>query len=213
MLFRLLTVGVVAVVVLVLVGDLVLTGVVEDQASQRLGQELDTTARVELSGWPVVVRLLTGSGSTAVVRANDVPLRGTRATLTRLEARLTDVRVAEGRLQLGDGTFSASLDEAAVTRLVGLPEQLTLVGLRLREGFASVELGQFSVVRVAADVVDGVVVLRPTEPPLDSLRFPVRLDGLPRGVRLTSVRLHRNRLDIAGRVRGSAFGEFPLFPR
>jgi hypothetical protein len=207
-------VGVLAVVVaLVLIGDALLTGVVERRASERLTQELQGPAQVELSGWPVVVRLLTSSVPVAVVRATDVPLTGTNATLSRLEARVTDVRVTGGELLLGNGNFSASLDEGAVTRLLGLPEQFTLVGVRLRDGVASVELGQLPVIRVTAEVVNGTVVLRPTDPLFSSLGFPVELQGLPAGVRLTSVRVRRNRLDITGRLESGALGEFPLFAR
>lgn len=136
----------------------------ENGTEQDVSVTLDAPATVEFHGWPVGLRILTGTIPRVEVSATDVPLaRG--ASLDRLDVELTDVEVrisdltgeASDRLPPArDGTFEAKIDESSVAAMLGLPRRV--VALDLAGGVATLSAAGL---RVDAEVTarDGDVLV------------------------------------------------------
>lgn len=201
-------VGLLVVAVLAFLGDALATNVAEARAAERVAAELGASVDVDLRGWPVSLRLLNRHVPEVGLVATDVPLRDTPASLTRLEATLTDVAVPwtwtgrlDGVVEARGGTFAAELDEAAVQSLVDLP-----VTISLEEGIIRGSVGTAQL-DATAEVVDGAIVLRPAASALAELgELRVPLDGLPQGAVVESVRVEPDVLLIAGSVSGFRIG-------
>lgn len=193
-------IGVLIVAVLAFLGDALLTNIAEERAAEQVGAELGADVDVELSGWPVSVRLLMRRVPEVRVVATGVPLRDSPAILSRFEATLRDVDVPwtwsgqlEGQVSAETGRFVAELDEAAVQALVQLPITVTLEEGIIRGSIGGAQLD------VTAEVVEGAIVLRPaaeTFAGLGELRLP--LDGLPEGAVVESVRVETGVLAVEG---------------
>jgi hypothetical protein len=194
------------VVVAVLAGaafalDAWLTSTAERQAALRISDELGAPAMVRLEGWPVTLRLLSGRVPGAVVRVASLPLEG-GATLQRLEARFTDVRIGfddltatgSGLPVTGEGFFTAEIESGEVGTLVGLPG-----AVRLGEGVLHVRFEGTEVAAIAA-VEGGRVVIRPVDPDPRLGGLEVRLPPLPVGAVVTGVGVTPAALRLSGRV-------------
>lgn len=126
----------IALVVVVVVADGLISREAEDRGAQALRDELTTLTGqppdrvdVELDGWLAGSRLLAGPApdATATVRGLRVP--GTAGSLTRLRVDLDEVHAGAGELLDGSGgelpftarrgTFRAVLDEDDLNQVVG----------------------------------------------------------------------------------------------
>lgn len=200
--------SVLLVVILLLAGagmaaDAYLTSTAEEQASRRVSAELDAPARVELRGWPVSLRLLSGRVPEVEITAADVPLEG-GASLSRLvvvvqdvQVRLSDLRGA-GALPVegGAGRFEADLSEAAVNALVPQAPGAVVLG----DGLATIDVaGQPVDVVVTVDEA-GQIVLRPVSdvPGLAPITLPA--PALPGEVVVERARVTPGVLTLMGRV-------------
>ena len=116
--------------------DQAITSYAERQTAQRLSSQFDAESSVDLTGWPVSLRMLAGTIPRADVELRDVALDN-GAVLDELVVTLTDVEVSYQSLSAeGDalpparsGTFSAQLSEGSVAGLLGVPESIVQVEL------------------------------------------------------------------------------------
>jgi hypothetical protein len=182
--------------------DAALTSTAERQASEQLTRELGAPAEVDLRGWPVSLRLLGGRVPEVGVSATGVPIEGSEARITRIDATVRDVRVRFADLSSGGplpvdggaGRFTALLDPASVATLAGLPGALTF-----GDGVATVDLGGIAVDVVAA-TADGQVVIRPLTDVPGLTAVPLPLGDLPGGARVEAVRVAPEGLVLEGSV-------------
>lgn len=199
---------------LLVLAEFALTSLIEGVAAERAATYLGAqSASVDLHGWPATVRLLSREGARATVAADDVPLEGVEAELTRLRMLLGGTRVVGGaRVDVRSARFTATLTERDLQDLIGVPEIATLVSVQVTPDGVQLQIDQLGAVEATAEVVEGRLVLR-TETPLGPLELPVELPGLPRGVVLEDIRFRAGALDLIGAVRGPALAEleFPLF--
>lgn len=201
---------IVLLVLLVLVGLLLavdqwVASTAERRAEDLVSEELGAPADVELRGFPVGLRVLMGSVSEAVVRAEDVPVqRGPR--IERLVVRLTDVQIARGggvrELPRAEtATFAALVAEEHLRELVTVPA--SVLDITLEEGRARIELlGR----GVPADVVaeGGNVVLRPRDPIALALglgRIPIDLSRQTGRPEVREVEVREDALVLRGVLR------------
>ncbi len=191
----------VLLVVAGVVADTLLTNAAERQASARVSEELGAPADVDLRGWPVSLRLLSGTVPEVGITAQDVPVEDTSVRVARLEVEVADVRIrfadlrAAGPLPVdgGAGTFRAELSEAEVNRLAGVG------GLQLGDGVASFDVaGQR--VEVVATVEDERIVLRPITGLPGVGPVPLAPVALPGEIRLEAVRIRPGLIELSGRV-------------
>ena len=131
----------IALIVVVVIADALISREAEDRGAQALRDEL--TARtgeqpdrvqVELKGWLAGVRLLAGPAPDAIATVRGLELRETAGSLTRLHLSLDEVHADAGELLGGapedqlpftarSGTFRAVLDEGDLNQVIG-PSQL-----------------------------------------------------------------------------------------
>lgn len=202
----LLTVGVAA--------DALVTRHAEGEATALVSRQIDAPADVTLTGWPVGLRLVAGSVPEVRVVAAGVPVG--EVTLTRLDARLVDVRLRLADLDGGSldlraargGSVVVELDEATVGQLAGVPGDV-----RLGEGVGQVRAGE-ALVDVAVSVEGGAIVLRPIGSAPEAVTpLVVDLPPLPGNPTVDEVRITRGVLRIAGRLtqlRAADFSSFTL---
>jgi hypothetical protein len=172
----------------------------EQQAQMAIGAPVD----VDLRGFPVGLRLLSGARLDARVRARDVPLEGTAATLTSLVVDLQDARLdrtGEGAIEARQATFTAELDDDAVQQLIGLPGRIPLADVELGNGVARFTIARFPLLDATAAVEDGRVVFQLTAPIANLLDVQLQLDELPLGFRADHVEIRRGVLRLEGSAR------------
>ncbi len=102
-------------------------------AASQLAARLGTASPVilDVPARPLLRALLTSDGTEARVTARDVPV-GDDARLRDLHATIADVRAhpRDRELRTGPGTFTATVDEAELGRLVRLPGVVSRLELR-----------------------------------------------------------------------------------
>lgn len=194
------------VTILLLVGagaaaDWYLTGEAEQQVSARVSEALGAPVAVELAGWPVTLRLLTGEVPVVRISAADVSLG--EASVRRMDAEVRDVRLrwddlaSGGELPVagGRGTYTAELDEAAVGALAGFPG-----ALRFGDGLGQLDMAGQSV-DVTAGVEDGAITFRPVgNVPPGAEAVSVALPPLPAQATVETVRILPGALRVSGRI-------------
>lgn len=192
-------------VVLILGIALVLNLVVARQAQSRAEEHalaaIGAPVDVDLRGFPVGLRILTGGRLDARVRARDVPLEGTDAILSSLVIILDDVRLdreGDGAIEALHAQFTAELDDDAVQQLIGLPGRIPLADVELGSGIARFSIARFPVLDATAAIEDGQVVFRLTAPIANLLNVRLQLDDLPMGFRADSVEIRRDVLRLEG---------------
>lgn len=201
---RVVAATVLVVVLLLVLGDFLVTNLAEDRAGAQVSAGLSADADVDLRGWPVSLRLLARRVPEVGLVATDVPLRDTPASLTRLDATLRGVDVPwtwtgqlDGEIRADAGTFTAELDETAIQSLVDLPITVTL-----EEGVVRASIGGAQL-DATAEVEEGAIVLRPAAGAfanLGELRLP--LQGLPEGAAVEGVAIEPGVLRLRGRLDG-----------
>lgn len=188
--------------VLAAAADAVGTLALERSAAQRAEQALDAPVDVELEGWPVTVRALTGSIPRASVTSTDVPLTEGGATLSRVEATLTDVetRDAGDALAAGElppatgGSWSAELGAADLRAALPETGQPRLADGVIRLTFAGVELDA----NLTAE--DGRLVVVPTAPLLDWARLELGFEELPGAPAVEGVEVTPQAIRVEGNL-------------
>ena len=192
---------------LALAADQWIAAEAESRAEAALRERLGAEADVELSGWPVGLRLLVSTVPRATVTATGLEAGGVR--LARVTAELTDVDVpldAESLPTAATADFTAEVDEEALRQALGAPDRI--LSLDLRPGVAVMDaLG----LEVEADVVarDGDVVVEPRDAlsallALGSLR--VDLSGAPGGPVAREVEVREGSLVVRGVLSDIASG-------
>lgn len=166
--------------------DAAVTRRAEQQVSEQVIAEIGAPATVDLQGWPVSLRLLTGVVPRVDLVAADVPLEDTDAELSELRATLTDVRLrladlssAGVPIEAGPTSFEADLDAGDVERLLG---PVAAIGeIELLDGLARLTVAGFPI-EGTVGVEGGAIVVRPTAPILSLGEVTVPLPALPGGV-------------------------------
>jgi hypothetical protein len=166
--------------------DAAVTRRAEQQVSEQVSAEIGAPATVDLQGWPVSLRLLTGVVPRVDLVAADVPLEDTDAELSELRATLTDVRLrladlssADVPIEAGPTSFEADLDAGDVERLLG---PVAAIGeIELLDGLARLTVAGFPI-EGTVGVEGGAIVVRPTAPILNLGEVTVPLPALPGGV-------------------------------
>lgn len=202
-----LAVAAILLIVVIVAADAALTARAEREAATRVAQELQAPTTVDLRGWPVSLRLLTGRPVPQVaVTATSVPIPGQPASLASLEVLLDDVRLAIGDLrdpaeipvEAAQGQFTARLDGAALTALAQAPPLLE----RIEVGADTVRFVVTGGVTIDAQVSarDGAVVFSAEVPVLGPVDVPVPLGDLPVGAVVEDASVDGGQLILQGRV-------------
>lgn len=186
--------------------DLGLTAGAERQAAERLSAELGAPATVDLRGWPVTLRLLTGEVPEVVAEASSVPVPERAASLSRLTVTLTGVRLRLGDLRAPEalpvrartGRFTATVTADDLLELAGRPP--IVQALELRPGVVRLVLLGGVTVEGTATARDGVLVLTPAQPVLGIAELPVPLGELPAGATVDRVEVGDGELLLEGSV-------------
>jgi hypothetical protein len=121
----------VVVIGALLVADLVVTNIAEERASEQVSEELEAPTEVTFHGWPVALRMLTGTIQRAEVSATDVPLEQ-GGTLDTLDVTLYDIEVGLGDLTdppetlppAREGVFEATISGDITWALTSVPRML-----------------------------------------------------------------------------------------
>jgi hypothetical protein len=197
------------VVGLALVVDVLVARAATERAEERVEEALGVPADVELHGWPVGLRLLTGRVARAEMRAEGVPLEDVPADLEHLAVTLTGIRVGLAELRsppadlppAEDGTFEARLGGDATYALASVPS--AVASLSISDGAVRLRvLGA----EVAGDVQarDGDVVIVPRTPlgALLSRTIPLDLTGQPGDPRIEEAVIEGDVLVLRGELRG-----------
>ena len=177
--------------VAIVAADSLLTRLVERMISADVSDEVGGPASVRLEGFPVIARVLSSSPlPRAEVTVIDVPLDGTEAQLDRIRVVLTDVVASTRGVQdASSATFTADIGALNLQRLLGIPEEVDITGVRLGQGVAELTVGGISVVTASAEIVEGALTLRPTDGVAQGLSLTIDLDRLPEGVVVDAVRI------------------------
>jgi hypothetical protein len=175
---------------------------VERQVEERLGNRLDSPVSVDLSGWPVGARLVTGSLPRAGVTVEEVGLPGTGESLGELDIELEEVRYtgeSDGPLDppiaARRARFDSRLTGAEVSGLAALipgvkGAELSGEGLRL-----SLPAGATAEADLATK--NGGLVLIPDAPILDP-ELPLIPGNLPGGASVRDVEADGEEVIIRG---------------
>ena len=182
--------------------DAAVTRRAEQQVSEQVSAEIGAPATVDLQGWPVSLRLLTGVVPRVDLVAADVPLEDTDAELSELRATLTDVRLrladlssADVPIEAGPTSFEADLDAGDVERLLG---PVAAIGeIELLDGLARLTVAGFPI-EGTVGVEGGAIVVRPTAPILNLGEVTVPLPALPGGVSVQQAVVRPGVLRLSG---------------
>lgn len=198
--------------------DAGLTRSAEREAGERVRAETGAvTAQVDLRGWPVSLRLATGSVPEAFVTAADVPIPDRAALISRLEVTLTDLALRLDDLQTpgavpvraATGRFEARLDADALTTLTvessgtqGLVDRVEPVVTPDGTGVVRVTLASgLGTVDAIPEAREGSLVLRPVHQlPIGPAELVVPLRDLPAGATVDAIHVEPGALVLAGDV-------------
>lgn len=198
--------------------DAGLTRSAEREAAERVRAETGAVAaEVDLRGWPVSLRLATGSVPEAFVTATDVPIPDRAALISLLEVTLTDLALRLDDLQTpgavpvraATGRFEARLDADALTALtvessgtegfvdrvepVVTPDGTGVVRVTLASGLGTVD--------AVPEAREGSLVLRPVQAlPIGPAELVVPLRDLPAGATVDGIHVEPGALVLAGDV-------------
>jgi hypothetical protein len=199
--------AVLALVVLVALGDVAAAHLGVRRAARTLSDRLRTEADVAVRSWPATPRLLLGRGLAVSIAAADVPLPDAAITLAEVRVDLRGVRPARDdetgvdRLHTDGGCFTARLDTAAVLAATPVPivrdVEIRPEGLRYHlPGGVSVDG------RVYVDE-DGDLVFIPASGPIGGfqiVRIAAPIGRLPLGAHIEEVRTELDAIVAAGSV-------------
>lgn len=202
-----LAVTAILLLVVIVAADAALTTRAEREAATRVAQQLQAATTVDLRGWPVSLRLLTGRPVPQVaVTATGVPIPGRPASLASLEVILDDARLALGDLrdppevpvEAARGRFTARVDGAALTALAEAPALLE----RIEVGADAVRFVVAGGAAIDTEVSarEGAVVFSADVPVLGPVDVPVPLGDLPAGAVVEQARVDGGQLVLEGRV-------------
>lgn len=186
--------------------------------------DLEQDPSVDIAGFPVLIKVLTGDVPDVTFTALEVEVEGLRLSTVRVE--LHDIEI-EGSLLSGEPSFTvgrglveASVDDADLTRFVRRRGERATV--RLVAGGAVVRtrrviLGAERDIRAVARVsfADGVLSVDPIEVTVDGERPPPPIEAeakreatireeiptLPGGIEVTSIAAREGALVLRARVR------------
>lgn len=189
---------------LAFLGDLAVTAAAERRAGEQVSNMVAAPATVDLNGWPVSLRLLTGTLPEAVISAAGVPLPEGNGRLSRLDIILTDVEVPPTlpvtTIQAASSRFEARIDQDDLRALVPpheAVEDVQLAGDRVRV------LGPGGLaVDAAVAARDGSVVLSADTglPGVGTVEMAVPVHQLPAGASLDDARVEGGQLILGGPV-------------
>lgn len=193
---------------LAVVVDVVVSRMATQRAEQAVEEALGVPAEVELHGWPVGLRLLTGRVERVELRAEDVPLDRAPVDLDSLQVTLRGLRFGIDDLRsppaglppAEEGTFEARLGEDATFALARVPA--SVASLSISDGAIRLRvLGA----EVAADVRgrDGDVVIVPRTPfgSLLAQSIPLDLSGHPGDPVIEEAEVEGDALVLRGSLR------------
>lgn len=177
---------------------------VERQAEERIEVRLGTPVDVNLSGFPVTPRLLTGSVPRADITLQEAGIPGTGVGLGRLAVTLTDVRytgepggLMNLPIEAREVRFESRLSEEEVFGLAGA--LLGVEGAELADGGLVLYLPGGATADAGLAAEDGGLVLRPETPALEP-EIPLTPGGLPAGASLEEVDVESDAVVIEGRA-------------
>lgn len=179
-----------------------LAGRIEHRVAAEMERELGAPVDVRLEGFPVGFRSLDGRLPGAELHGRDVPLPDTSAALSEVRLSLTELRVDRdrGRVEAASAHVAATLDESSVEDLLGALVRLPLVGIELQPGALRLNVAGFAVADATARADDGDVVVGLAAPLDQLIPGELRLDELPLGLHVDSVRLDTGEMEVRGRI-------------
>lgn len=195
-----------AVLAVLLAANAAFALLVERRAEESLEARLGSAADVDLSGFPVAPRVLTGSLPEADIAVENVRLPGTGLSFGRLDVSLADVRYEGERegpldppIEAREARFRSRLTEGEVSGLAGsLPG---VNGVRLSDGGLRLLLAGRAAIDAELAAEGGGLVLRPDTPILNP-ELPLTPKGLPGGVSVDEVRVGAEGVTIEGDAGG-----------
>lgn len=178
------------------------------RATARLADQLGTTdVELTMPQRPLLPVLLRRPGTSAALVAHDVPVGDRGGQIRVLRAHLSDVRVDLRRraVILGDGTFTATIGQEDLSRLIPLPGVVDRLELR-RSG-----LRVWTVLAIPVDaevlVADGGLTVLPDPLQLRGLLDLPGLSAFRRTLESSGVRLPLPALPLDGNIHDLVFGD------
>ena len=180
---------------------------IERRLETNLEDELGFAVDVDLSGWPVVPRLLLGSVPQARATARNVAVAGTGASISLVQFTLEDVRWKRQRLgpmdppvQAEDARFRVEVTQEELQDLLG--GESKVADVRLADGRVRITGAGGLAANFDVAASGGSVVLRPEMPVFD-LQVYLPIDPiLPGRTRVERVLIEDRRLIITGSTQG-----------
>jgi hypothetical protein len=178
------------------------------RAADQLAAQVGTTdLELTVPERPLLPVLLRGPGTSAELVARDVPVGDRGGHVRELRAHVVDVRVDPRRrtLVLGEGTFTATIGQEDLGRVVQLPGVVDRLELR-RAG-----LRVWTVLAVPVDaevlVIDGGLTILPDPLQIDGLLALPGLSAFRRTLENASLRLPLPVLPLDGRILDLVFDD------
>lgn len=198
--------AVAALVAVLLLVNAAFAWFVERRVEAVLENRLGSPTNVDLSGWPVTPRLLTGSLPEAEVTLQEVGIPGTEVGLGGLGLILRDVRYTGERdgpldppIEARAARFESRLTEREVSRLAGVLPGIQ--GAELDGSGLVLDLPGEATADADLAAQDGGLVLKPETPVLDP-EIPLTPGGLPAGFSVEEVNVETEVVVIEGRADG-----------
>lgn len=192
----------VALTVLLLAANAAFVGFVERRVETTLENRLGSPVSVEMSGWPVGPRLLTGSLPEANVRVQDLDAPVVGLDLGRLDLTLEEVEYTGERdgpldapIEASDARFESRLTENEVSGLARMAPGVSGVEISGEELRLELPAGATADAELAAE--DGGLLLKPDTPLLDP-EIPLIPERLPGGASIRDARVEEGGVLIEG---------------
>ncbi len=180
---------------------------IERRIETSLERKLGFSAEVDLSGWPVVPRLLVGSVPQARVTAHDVAVARVGASVSLVQLTFEDVSWKRQRrgpldppIRAESARFKVEMTEGGLEELIS--SQHAMVDVQLADGRVQVTVAGGLAANFDVAAKGGGVVLRPEVPVFD---FEVYLPIdpiLPGRTRVERVLVEDGRLILTGSTEG-----------
>lgn len=196
---------------LAFLADLAVTVAAERRVEEEIAAAIDAPTTVELNGWPVSVRLLTGTVPEAVISATEVPLPEHPGRLSNLDIVLTDVAVPTSlplaTIEAAASRFEARINQNDLRALV--PDHPVIEDVQLAEDRLRVLGPGGLAVDALVSARDGAVVVQADTglPGVGTIEVAVQVNRLPAGASLDEARVEGDELILGGPVDVARFAQ------
>ena len=190
---RKLAVSLLVLVALLVVADRLALWAAQHDVAKRLQADahVHSAPRVEIHGFPFLTQLIGGDYHDVDIRIDGLDTAGVR--VDRLTVHIEGAHVSLGEV-ISQDRSRIRVDHASAKLLLTYADIKKVVGRQL--GAQAAQFDQ-SVVTGAAVVGGDTVVLQTA-----AVDVPLKLTGLPFGIRLTSAKATQSGVDVAGEANG-----------